>query len=1051
MNFLIQRRTFVASVALALICGYIFIAAYGAAAFADEAAATPGTPIQAGTEIAYPPFSIVDEAGRASGFSVELLRAAAAAMGREVTFRTSAWAEVRGWLERGEIDALPVVGRTPEREAIFDFTFPYMSLHGAIVVREGAQGIRSLADLQGRQVAVMQGDNAEEFLRREDRGIQIHLAATFEEALQELSQGRHDAVVIQRLTALRLIREAGIDNLRVINQPIEGFRQDFCFAVRKGDSTTLALLNEGLALMMADGTYSHLHAKWFAALGLPTERLIVFGGDHNYPPYEYLDDNGLPAGYNVDLTRAIAQAVGLDIEIRLGPWSDIREAMARGEIDALQGLLYSRERDRTFDFTAPHSVNHYVSVVRKDEMAPPATIADLTGLRIVVQRGDIMHDFAEENGLGASLVLVDAQEDALRALAQGEHDTALVSRLAAYYWIKRQGWRNLTVGREPFLSPGYCFAVPQGQQALLAQLGEGLKVLEETGEYRRIYKKWMGVFDPPAPPAFLTILRYVAMIAGPLLVLLSATALWSWSLRKQVARQTRELQESVDRFRYVFEAANVGKTITQPTGQISANQAFADFLGYAPDELEGKRWQDLTPADDQSAGRAKISALMAGMEQAARFEQRYIHKNGAFLWGDVSTVVRRDADGEALYFVTTIVDITERKRGEADRERLQSQLIQAQRMESVGRLAGGVAHDFNNMLSVIIGYSELALDKVSARDPLHDDLKEIFSAARRATDITRQLLAFARRQTIRPRVLDLNVTLERMLKMLRRLIGEDIDLSWRPKAGLGAVKMDPSQLDQLLANLCVNARDAIQGVGKITIGTDNVRFDEEYCAHHPDFVVGDFVLLAVSDDGCGMDAKTLETIFEPFFTTKGVGEGTGLGLATVYGIVKQNDGFINVYSEPGKGTTFRIYLPRHAGAAHQAPEPGKAHIPPGQGETVLIVEDETSILKLAQTLLERIGYTVLAASTPERAIALAESHEGGIHLLITDVVMPDMHGRELAERMQARYPDLKVLFMSGYTADVIAHRGVLDAGVQFLQKPFSIQALAVKVRQVLAQ
>jgi two-component system sensor histidine kinase EvgS len=227
----------------------------------------------------------------------------------------------------------------------------------------------------------------------------------------------------------------------------------------------------------------------------------------------------------------------------------------------------------------------------------------------------------------------------------------------------------------------------------------------------------------------------------------------------------------VDRFRYVFEAANVGKTITLPTGQISANQAFADFLGYTPDELKDKHWQDLTPPDDQSAGRIKISALRAGTEQAARFEQRYIHKNGAFLWGDVSTVVRRDADGQALYFVNTIVDITERKRGEEDRERLQSQLIQAQRMESVGRLAGGVAHDFNNMLSVIIGYAELALDKVSAKDPLHDDLKEIFSAARRATDITRQLLAFARRQTIRPRVLDLNVTLERMLKMLRRLIG----------------------------------------------------------------------------------------------------------------------------------------------------------------------------------------------------------------------------------------------------------------------------------------
>jgi len=384
-----------------------------------------------------------------------------------------------------------------------------------------------------------------------------------------------------------------------------------------------------------------------------------------------------------------------------------------------------------------------------------------------------------------------------------------------------------------------------------------------------------------------------------------------------------------------------------------------------------------------------------------------------------------------------------------DRVRLEAQLLQAQKMESVGRLAGGVAHDYNNMLSVIIGYAEMALDKVPAGTPLHEDLREILNAGKRSAEITRQLLAFARKQTVNPRVLDLNATVEGMLKMLRRLLGEDLDLTWQPAAGLWPVKIDPTQVDQILANLCVNARDAIKGVGKVTLETGNVTFDENYCADHAGFTPGDFVLLAVSDNGRGMDSETLDMIFEPFFTTKEPGRGTGLGLATVYGIVKQNNGFINAYSEPGAGTTFKIYLPRHAdGIAERkkdrAPAPGM-----GRGETILLVEDEPTILQMSRTMLERLGYRVLAANTAAAAMALAEENAGSIDLLITDVVMPEMNGRELAGRLEAFCPNLRVLFMSGYTANVIARHGVLDKGLFFIQKPFSREQLAANVRLVL--
>jgi len=399
--------------------------------------------------------------------------------------------------------------------------------------------------------------------------------------------------------------------------------------------------------------------------------------------------------------------------------------------------------------------------------------------------------------------------------------------------------------------------------------------------------------------------------------------------------------------------------------------------------------------------------------------------------------------------ISTVWDVTDRRRAEDEREKLQAQLSQAQRLESVGRLAGGVAHDFNNMLGVILGRAELALERVEPGHPLEVDLQEILHAAGRSAEITRQLLAFARKQTIAPVVLDLNETVEGMLRMIRRLIGEDIDLAWLPRTGLWPVRMDPSQLDQVLANLCVNARDAIHGVGKVTIETDRVVFDEAYCADHPDFVPGRYVMLAVSDDGCGMDGETLDRIFEPFFTTKEAGRGTGLGLSTVHGIVRQNGGFIHVYSEPGKGTTFRIYLPPCEDEERQTQAAGSEEMPLGRGETVLVVEDDESILKMTQTMIERLGYRVLAAGTTAEAERLSEEYSGEIHLLITDVIMPGMNGRDLAERCRAARPGMKCLFMSGYTANVIAHQAVLDEGVHFIQKPFSMEELAVKVQRVL--
>ena len=391
-------------------------------------------------------------------------------------------------------------------------------------------------------------------------------------------------------------------------------------------------------------------------------------------------------------------------------------------------------------------------------------------------------------------------------------------------------------------------------------------------------------------------------------------------------------------------------------------------------------------------------------------------------------------------------DVTERRA-------LEQQLRQSQKMEAIGRLAGGIAHDFNNLLMVISGYSEFLLERLGPDPALRGPAKEISSAAERATSLTRQLLAFSRKQMLTPKVLDLNAVITENLKMLTRLIGEDIDLVMIPGSELGAVKADPGQIEQVILNLAVNARDAMPQGGKLTMETANVTLDEAYARLHAPVRPGDYTMLAITDTGVGMDGETQSRIFEPFFTTKGL-KGTGLGLSTVYGIVKQSGGYIWVYSEPGKGTSFKIYMPHvtadEVAAVEQLAPPAPAPIEASR-ETILVVEDEANLRRLTRQFLENQGYIVVEAADGAAAVQICVAHQGTIHLLLTDVIMPGMNGRELAQRVSEIRPNMKVLYMSGYTENAIGHNGTLDAGITLLQKPFTLHALKAKVREVLDQ
>ena len=508
------------------------------------------------------------------------------------------------------------------------------------------------------------------------------------------------------------------------------------------------------------------------------------------------------------------------------------------------------------------------------------------------------------------------------------------------------------------------------------------------------------------------------------------------------------LRESEERFRMLVDSAPEGIFVQADGRFLFVNPALARMLGAEkPEELVGADLMDRMAPEFHEAIRARIRHQRETGKLAPPMEQDYLRLDGVRVPVETTAVPVRFAGRDA--YLVFVRDVAERRRIEQEKQNLQTQLAQAQKMDSIGRLAGGVAHDFNNMLSVILGHAEMILETVATDQPLYSDLQEIRKAAERSADLTRQLLAFARKQTAAPKELDLNATVEGMLKMLRRLIGENVKLTWRPAPRPVPVLMDPSQLDQILANLCVNARDAVGETGTITIATGTADFDDAYCAAHPGYVPGAYAALGVSDDGCGMDSETLARLFEPFFTTKEAGKGTGLGLATVYGIVKQNRGLIHAYSEPGKGTTLQIHLPLQTASGKQKPQPEPAAPLPRGRETILLVEDEPGILSMTRMMLELYGYHVLTAATPGEAFRQAETFPGEIHLLMTDVVMPEMNGRELARQLLARQPHLKRLFMSGYPADVIAHHGVLEPGVNFIQKPFSTKVLAAKVREAL--
>ncbi len=902
------------------------------------------------------PKIFTDETGAASGVFAEIIDEIARKEGWQLKYVPCEWAACLEALDKHDIQLMPDVALSPERDERFDFHSETVVNSWSVVYANKKNAIRRLSDLRGRRIAVLKESIQNSILGSMANGFGFDVsfieAGSFEEAFSFARSGRADAAVSNYLFGDYYCRQYGLDKTAVVFNPVSLY-----FATASGTNPDLlAAIDAALVSMKSEpgSVYYRALGRWME----PPEMAVI-------PPM---------------MIWMLGGIAGLLLLSWAFVWLLRKKAGA-----VTRNLAYSNkmlhESEKTFR--------------------------------------DLFHKHA------AVKLLIDPDSGNIVEANEAAEN---------FYGWPRARLRQMRIQDINTLPPGQ----------VKAEMQKASNLERTQFEFRH------RIADGSV--------RDVAVFSSRIntkdgLLLHSIIHDITEQRQAEDARRAAEqaLRDSEMKYRTLFETAGDAIMLMRDGKFIDCNNVTLaifgctrlQFIGAAPSHFSPPVQPDGRSSEEKAAEMIH-QAMTTGTK---RFEWTHCREDRTPFPTEVS-LNRLELNGETI-LQAIVRDISERKREETERERLQSHIIQAQKMESVGRLAGGVAHDYNNILSIIMGYTELALEKLAPQDPLCSNLKEIKNAAERSKRITKQLLAYARKEPIAPEVISLNASIEDMLSMLRRLIGEDIDLAWIPGESRWPVFMDPSQLDQILANLCVNARDAISNVGRIVIETGSATFDDKYCSEHQGFMPGDYAVLSVSDNGCGMDEDTLDKIFEPFYTNKGVGQGTGLGLATVYGIVRQNNGFINVYSEPSHGTTFRIYLPRHEGEVKESERRDVSETPLGNGETILVVEDEVAILALIERTLSRLNYSIILAGSPSEALQMVKTTPMKISLLITDVIMPGMNGNQLAEEMRTFLPTIKCLFMSGYTADVIAHRGVLDSGLNFIQKPFSSKDLAIKVRDTL--
>jgi PAS domain S-box-containing protein len=784
-----------------------------------------------------------------------------------------------------------------------------------------------------------------------------------------------------------------------------------------------------------------------AAADDPPPPRIIYGGLASFAPYESLDPLGQPEGFNVDLVREVAKAAGREVEVRLLEPAALAAEWEAGRID-LQSRIFSEPRARDFDYLAQLWTIRVIMAFLPGRARYPASLDDLAGETAAIQSRSVVRDelMSLPSERRPALRVEDDQRAAVELLRRREVTTVIGNYLTLVRFAREQGLPDLV--ERPLRTYSYHLVTRRGRGSDFTWTYNALARVESEGVRDGLVEKHLSL-----PPAAWT-RRNLVPVAGGLLGMVAVGGmlffLWNRTLRREVAVRTEELgsslleKEALARYLHLtnetlqafIQSSPLAIISLDPEGNVRNWNARAEVLfGWTADEVVGR------PLPYRSErGREEVAVLTKRALQGESLQGVEIlrhKKDGTPVHAAVWAAPLYNEAGETAEVVAFVADTTREKR-------LAEQLQQAQKMEAVGRLAGGIAHDFNNVLTAITGYCELALRKVKADEPVRRHLEGIRAAADKATAFTRQVLSFSRKQKSSPRLVDLDDVAASVVSMLRPVIGEDIRVVHARYSALWPVMADPGQLQQVLLNLAVNARDAMPEGGELAIETVNVELPDAYSVGGR----GPHVMVAVKDTGEGMSDEVRSHLFEPFFTTKEPGRGTGLGLATVHGIVKQSGGHLVVESAPGRGSTFRVYLPRMGEQKPKAAAPALEGAP-GGSETVLLVEDDDSVRQLNLEVLRAAGYVALEARHAGEALVIAERHVGAIHLLITDVVMPHMSGLELVERMATVRPGLRVLLVSGYADDAVLRHGRGAETWPFLQKPFPPDTLLRKAREVL--
>ncbi len=1032
--------------------------------------------IRFGTDDRWEPYAIKKADGTLEGFDVDLIKYINERVGTNIQISTGPWVEIVEQAKNLKLDGLATSAQSKERGLFFNFSNSYITLFPTFVVAGNNNlKINGIDDFTGKSVAVLKSNQFYLNIFKKYPSITVIESPSELDAIKLTIEGKAEAAVIGTTFYTNYLKTFGKDikiGYVATDTPL-----DIVYSIRKDWPELVSIINKALASLPQE-TKNSMFFHWFgfslADFGLDKQKRripltdkekswieahpdIRLGVNPARQPTEFVNENKVHQGIASDYVRALNEHLGLNMKIVPNlSWNQVMAAVPTRGIDVLPSVTKTSEREKHLLYTEPYLFIDWVIISRTDTPTIK-DLADLKGRLTSICAGSSGHERIMKQYPEIPLLLEVDTLNVLQNVVDGKTEAAIVELNPASLVIHGYRMYSLKINQHVLQQKDpISFAVRNDWPELVEILNKGLASISAE-EHETIEQKWLAM---PIQIGFtkMDLLRIVLYVFAVMSTLLVFFLFWNRRLKKEIFEKIKAekertiaeeaLKEINEKYFKAFQTSPYAIIITKPNnGEIvEVNDAFTTITDYSREEALESSTISLSLWVNEEERQKVVSDLITGRVVTGQ-EYLFRTKNGQIITGLFSAQRINLKQGPCI--LSSINDITKQKQAEREKAKLKNQLTQVQKLESIGQLAGGVAHDYNNALSVIIGFTDLVMARLDPSGELYADLGEVMSAAKRSTDITRQLLAFARKQTVSPQVLDVNENLQSTLKMLHRLIGEDIDLAWIPGAEVWQVKIDPSQVDQIMANLCINARDAIDGVGKVTIETKNIIFDQKYCDDHLGFVPGEFVMIAVSDDGVGIAPEIMDRIFEPFFTTKEVGKGTGLGLATVYGITKQNNGFINVYSEHEKGTTIKIYLPRHMGQTVPANDDINLKLPISNGEIVLLVEDETSILKLGERMLKELGYSVLSSTSTTMAIKLAAEHVGEINLLITDVVMPEMNGRELSERLRGQYPNIKTLFMSGYTANVIAHRGVLDEGVNFMPKPFSKQDIAFKVREAL--